>query len=535
TLLDKANQVVAFSIIDSGIGISPDKQSIIFEAFQQAEGSTSRKYGGTGLGLSISRGLAELLGGTIELESEVGKGSNFTLFLPMEKIQETSHFSAITSELFKPEPKALDDILSSLRIINDGSDAKKLDVISEMENEMDDDRNVVSSNDKVLLVIEDDPRFCKIMIERAHEEELKVVVATNYSEIFNFLEHFKPIAITLDVKLPDTNGWKVLDLLKNDLNYRHIPIHVISGEENKMLALRKGARSFLLKPLSKNVLHNLFEDIRHFNLRTSRSILIIENKNADSSRIVNVLKEENIEITSVNTGEEAFNALQNDSFDCIILDFNLSDIPVIEMIKKLKHERNVVVPIIIFSLNDFSKQELSQLNKLASGILLKEVNSLDRLLEETMLFLHMNYASFPVEKKRMMENIRMKADILSGKKILVVDDDVRNLFAITTVFERYNIDVMTAESGKEAIALMNESTNIEMVLMDIMMPEMDGYETMQKIRSDHKNKTLPIIAVTAKAMKGDRQKCIEAGASDYITKPLKMDQLLSMMRMWFHK
>jgi CheY-like chemotaxis protein len=404
-----------------------------------------------------------------------------------------------------------------------------------MINETGDDRNAITPNDKVLLVVEDDLRFAKIMIDRAHEEGLKAVVATNYSEIFNFVGHFKPIAITLDVKLPDTSGWKVLDLLKNDLNYRHIPIHLISGEENKILALKRGARSFLLKPLSNAMLSELFHDIVAFNAKTVRQLLIVEDNEVESSQIVQLLKEENIEITVAASGEKALELLKKKEFDTIILDYNLNDISGLELIKKIKHEKNVLIPIIIYSAKDFNKQELSHLNKLSSSIILKDVNSLDRLLEETMLFLHVNYSNFPLEKRRMLENIRMKGDILSGRKVLVVDDDVRNLFAITTVFERYNIDVITAESGKEAIAIMNESSDIEMVLMDIMMPEMDGYETMQKIRREHKNNSLPIIAVTAKAMKGDRQKCLEAGASDYITKPLKMDQLLSMMRMWFHK
>jgi CheY-like chemotaxis protein len=343
------------------------------------------------------------------------------------------------------------------------------------------------------------------------------------------------VAITLDVKLPDTSGWKVLDLLKNDLNYRHIPVHLISGEENKILALKRGARSFSQKPLDNDHLNLLFKDIIEFNEKDTKHLLVIEDNELESSNIVKSIQDEKIKVTIASTGEKAIELLNSETFDTVILDYTLPDISGLELIKKINTKKNQLIPVIVYSAKDFSKDELSTLNKLSSSIVLKDVNSMDRLLEETMMYLHVNYQSLVGDKRRRLENIRMKNDILSGKKVLVVDDDVRNLFAITTVFERYNINVITAESGKEAISLMNEMNDIEMVLMDIMMPEMDGYETMQKIRREHKNNSLPIIAVTAKAMKGDRQKCIEAGASDYITKPLKMDQLLSMMRIWFYK
>jgi len=387
-----------------------------------------------------------------------------------------------------------------------------------------------------VLVVEDDLRFGKIIMDKAHAEDLKAVIATNYLEVFDFINRFAPIAITLDVKLPDTSGWKVLDLLRNDLNYRHIPIHLISGEENRSLALKRGARSFHLKPLSSEAMNELFADIVGFNNKTTKSVLVVEDNEIESSQIVKMLEGDGIEVVIADTGEKAFHLLNSREFDCITLDYTLPDISGTDLVKKVDQHTKKLTPVIVYSAREFNKNELRVLNNNSNSILLKGVNSLEHLLEEVVLHLHIDHQALAPEKKKIVENIRRKDDILTGKNILVVDDDVRNLFALTTVFERFNINVITAESGKEAIhQLMSGSQRIDMVLMDIMMPEMDGYETTQKIRREHKNSTLPIIAVTAKAMKGDRQKCIEAGASDYITKPLKIDQLLSLMRMWFYK
>jgi CheY-like chemotaxis protein len=328
----------------------------------------------------------------------------------------------------------------------------------------------------------------------------------------------------------------VLDLLRNDLNYRHIPIHLISGEENQALALKRGARSFQLKPLASEAMQDLFADIVQFSNKQKRSVLIVEDNEIESSQIVKMLEAESMDLTIADTGEKAFHMLNSKEFDCIILDYTLPDISGSDLVKKVGQHKGKLTPVIIYSAKEFNRNELKLLNGNSNTILLKGVNSLENLLEETVLHVHMNHKDLAPEKKRIIENIRRKEDILTAKNILVVDDDVRNLFALTTVFERFNINVITAESGREAInILMNDQQKIDMVLMDIMMPEMDGYETTQKIRREHKNSSLPIIAVTAKAMKGDRQKCIEAGASDYITKPLKIDQLLSLMRMWFYK
>ena len=506
---------IVFSIEDTGIGIPEKTQSLIFEAFRQAEGSTSRKYGGTGLGLSISKGFAELLGGSILVKSQPGKGSVFSLYLPLKYNEGNKPFE------FLPLKQLNSPVAASGIILKD------LDELA-----IEDDRLEIKSIDKVVLVIEDDLWFTRIMMDKIHALGLKVVIATSYLEIFEFIQNFKPIAITLDVIMPESNGWSILKLLKSNTSVRHIPVHVISGVDYKDMAYEMGAKSYHVKPLSSMFLENLFKQMIAFNNRKLKKVLLVNALENERERFTELLNNEFISTSYVSSVKEALAELKGQEFDSIIIDFMLPE--VMGLLNFLDAERSEM-PVIVFSYKMIDENDLKLLKCRHISFLEKSEEFYGKLLNEVLIHIHVNINTLDDEKIHLIENAMSTEDILDGKKVLIVDDDVRNLFALTAAFERSKLEVLTADSGKEALQIFENELGIDIVLMDIMMPDMDGYEAIQWIRKEKKNRYLPIIAVTAKAMIGDRKKCIASGASDYIIKPVKTDQLLSLMRVWLYK
>ena len=526
--LNHARSVIAFSVSDSGIGIAPDKQQIIFEAFQQADGSTSRKYGGTGLGLAISREIARLLGGEIRLASAVGQGSTFVLYLPQ------THSPARTGRKepftdIRPAGQPL-QITGTATILPDVT----LDDLQAVPVIVEDDRSEIRIGDRVLLIVEDDPGYAKVLLDMARQKGFKGVIASRGSMALALARELKPHAITLDLHLPDLDGWRVLDRLKLDLATRHIPVQVISVKEDSEPALTQGALGYLVKKENKGALDGAIGALKSFVERPMRNLLLVEDDEIQQMSICELIGNGDVKTTVVSTGKDALAALRADKYDCVVLDLGLPDMPGVELIEQIKSEPDSrTIPIVIYTARDLLKEESERLRQLAETIVLKDVRSPERLLDETALLLHRDAAKLPERQRKMLENLHQ--GVLENKQVLLVDDDIRNIFAMTSVLERFKMRVISAENGRDAIQLLLDNRNTDIVLMDIMLPAMDGYATMRAIRDIADFKDLPIIAVTAKAMKGDREKCIAAGASDYLSKPVDVEQLRSVLRLWLHR
>ena len=530
--LNRASDVVAFSVTDTGIGIPKEKQRIIFEAFQQADGTTSRKYGGTGLGLSISREIARLLGGEIHVMSTPSEGSAFTLYLPRDYMPAGAVSTSGSQSRARVGIKEIEAAWTPV----ESFDSEAIALLSSESAAILDDRNEIQSGDRAVLIVEDDISFAGILLDLAREKGFKGLVATSGTMALALAQKYKPAAITLDIRLPDRDGWTVLDRLKHDPETSHIPVHIITIEEERQRALKQGAFNHVQKPVTHEDLGKAFDDIRDFTERHIRKLLVVEDDDVQRMSVVELIGNGDVKTTAVATGEEALNILRDERFDCMVLDLRLPDMSGFELIEKLQTDLGRYdLPIIVYTGKELTRKEELHLKKVADAIIVKEASSPERLLAETALFLHRVEADLPEPKRRMLEKYHRTDPVLAGRKVLIVDDDVRNIFALTSALEAHNMEVVHAENGQEGIDILQATPGVEAVLMDIMMPEMDGYEAITAIRQMEEFKQLPIIALTAKAMKADRDHCLEVGASDYISKPLDIDQLLSLLRVWLYR
>ena len=519
-VLRQAPTVVAFEVSDTGIGIPSEKQKVIFEAFMQADASTSRKYGGTGLGLAISRELSNLLGGEIHLRSSPNVGSTFTLYLPLKYVGPT------LAPRSTPAPSA--QMMTQIPTFH-VTPERPIEQIP-------DDRLEIQPGDSILLIVEDDPHYARIMVDLAREKGFRVLVAVRGADALDLAKQYQPTAVSLDVFLPDMLGWTVLSQLKQNPLTRHIPVQIITLDEDRQHGLARGAFSFVTKPTSPAGVEAALTRIKEYAQPRRKRLLVVEDDRAEQMSIAELLGHDDIEIVPAGTGSEALSVLRQDPCDCVVLDLRLPDMTGFEVLEELRANSNLSdVPVVVFTGRELSAEEDAQLHTMARSIVVKGVESPERLLDETALFLHRIVTDLPVEKQRMLERLNSSDEDLVGRTVLLVDDDARNIFALSSVLERRGMHVLTATTGREAIALAESTPDLAIVLMDIMMPEMDGYQTIQVIRQKPDFRRLPIVALTAKAMKGDREKCLEAGASDYLAKPVNTEQLLSALRMWLHR
>ncbi len=515
-----ADHAVAMSVVDTGIGIATDRQRAIFEAFQQADGSTSRKYGGTGLGLAISRELAKLLGGEIDIQSQEGHGSTFTLYLPVESRNEST---------LPIHPKSSTTQAEPITTVEPSAPISTAEFLP-------DDRRHLDDGDKTVLIVEDDVRFAEILMNLARKRGYRCLVAGDGRTGLQLALEHRPTSIILDLGLPDIDGLDVLGQLKDDLTTRHIPVHVVSAREERTASLRRGAVGFLTKPATTEDIDQAFSKIEDMLHADMRKVLVVEDNEVLRESLVKLIDSKDVEITAVGTGQDACEQISSVQFDGVILDLGLPDMTGFDLLRKFEEIcHGQVPPVIVYTGRDLTREEHAELSKVADSIVLKEADSEERVLDEVLLFLHSVESSLPASQQQVIRMLHNPDEVLAGRKILLVDDDMRNTYALSRVLQKSALNVVMADNGKLALERLEAEPDIEMVVMDIMMPVMDGYEAIRAIRAQRRFEKLPVIALTAKAMSEDRAKCLEAGANDYMTKPVDVEKLLSLMRVWLFK